>query len=527
MQTLNARQQMWLLLGVFAVAALVRLGLTGRHSLWADEVFSLAIATGHSLEHPAAAANPALGDFVQPEAPVHAEEFKRYLAHDDPPASPSRVIRAVLLSDTNPPLYYLLLYGWTLVFGTSDVALRLFSTTCSLACLPFLAGIARRTGGSRAVLPSCVLFALSPLAVYYSTEGRMYSLLWLCVLATAWVSLVWRQREGNIALCVAWVGASAAGFLTHYFFVFPWIAMLAFLVIRPGMLDRRRLLASVFLVVLVIAPWYLKAPETLGYWRVTGGWLTLEPRRLGVTRGSVFDFFSGGSYLWGHSRKAEIVALALFASVAAAMAWRLRLRMFDGRRLFVWLWLVAAAAGPFAVDLLRGTFTAAYPRYWLTGLPAAYLLAGSGFKCLGGRASATVLLLIVLAWARPLLTIYKNSSRSGPSISKIARTVSSDVSASDLILVHSIPSNVLGVARYANGPAALASWVGQLGTRQVPESLHALTVNRLRILFVRLHELGQPAPEEDWLRANAVVFQEGSMGSARIIDFRPKNSQQF
>ena len=164
---------MWLLLAVFAVAALVRLGLTERHSLWADEVFSLAIATGHSLEHPAATADPALGDFVEPEGPVYAEEFKRYLAHEDPPASPARVVRAVFLSDTNPPLYYLLLYGWTLVTGTSDAALRLFSTAWSLACLPLLAGVARRTGGSRAVLPSCILFALSPLAVYYSAEGRM------------------------------------------------------------------------------------------------------------------------------------------------------------------------------------------------------------------------------------------------------------------------------------------------------------------------------------------------------------------
>ena len=91
----------------------MRLGLIGRHSLWADEVFSLAIATGHSLEHPAATADPTLGDFVEPEGPVHAEEFKRYLAHDNPPASPARVVRAVWLSDTSPPLYYLLLYGWT------------------------------------------------------------------------------------------------------------------------------------------------------------------------------------------------------------------------------------------------------------------------------------------------------------------------------------------------------------------------------------------------------------------------------
>ena len=173
LQILSARKQIWLLLAIFAAAALVRVGLVERHSLWADEVFSLAIATGHSLEHPAATADPALGDFVEPEGPVYAEEFKRYLAHENPPASPARVVRAVFLSDTNPPLYYLLLYGWTLVTGTSDAALRLFSTAWSLACLPLLAGVARRTGGGRAVLPSCILFALSPLAVYYSAEGRM------------------------------------------------------------------------------------------------------------------------------------------------------------------------------------------------------------------------------------------------------------------------------------------------------------------------------------------------------------------
>ena len=222
---MNTRHQAWLLLlGVFVVAALVRLGLTGWHSLWVDEVFSLAIATGHSLEHPAAAANPAFGDFVEPKSPVSAEKFKSYLTHEDPPASPARVLRAVLLSDTSPPLYYLLLYGWTLVLARATVALCLFSTAWSLACLPLLAGIATRTGGTGSVLPACILFALSPLAVYYSTEGRMYSLLWFCVLAVAWLSLVLRQR-GGIALYLLWIGISAAGFLTHYFFVFPWVAM--------------------------------------------------------------------------------------------------------------------------------------------------------------------------------------------------------------------------------------------------------------------------------------------------------------
>ena len=84
----------------------------------------------------------------------------------------------------------------------------------------------------------------------------MYSLLWFWVLATAWVSLVWRQRGDNIALCAAWVGASAAGFLTHYFFLFPWVAIVIFLVVRPGQLARMRLTICIFAMGLSIAPWY-------------------------------------------------------------------------------------------------------------------------------------------------------------------------------------------------------------------------------------------------------------------------------
>src|SRR5690242_21783273 len=111
---MNNRQQRYLLFALFAVVALGQIALARRQSLWADEIFSLAIATGHSLEHRAAEARPELGDFVEPTTAVPPQEFRRYLKHDSPPALPIRVLRAVFLSDTSPPLYYLLLYGWTL-----------------------------------------------------------------------------------------------------------------------------------------------------------------------------------------------------------------------------------------------------------------------------------------------------------------------------------------------------------------------------------------------------------------------------
>jgi hypothetical protein len=209
------------------------------------------------------------------------------------------------------------------------------------------------------------------------------------------------------------------------------------------------------------------------------------------------------------------------------MTWRLRTRLFDRRRLLLWLWFIAACAGPFAFDFLQRTYTVAVPRYAAAALPAAYLLAAVGLACLRPPARFITLSLIIFAWSPNLVSIYQGISRGGEPLREVARAVSSDGGPSELILAHSIPSGVLGIARYVNGSAAFASWVGQLGERQVPDSIRALVAGRTRIRFVRVHEVRQPAPEEDWLRENAEVLSDMRLGSAVVVDFRPKDSEQF
>jgi hypothetical protein len=54
----------------FALGLALRAALVDRHGLWVDEVFSLAMATGHGIEHPASRAVPALGDYVESPRPL-------------------------------------------------------------------------------------------------------------------------------------------------------------------------------------------------------------------------------------------------------------------------------------------------------------------------------------------------------------------------------------------------------------------------------------------------------------------------
>ncbi len=78
------------------------------------------------------------------------------------------------VQDKHPPLYYLLLHGWTRLFGGGDVSVRLLGVLIgALAVLPTY-GIGRRLGGDRAGAIAALLLALNPFLIWYSQEARMF-----------------------------------------------------------------------------------------------------------------------------------------------------------------------------------------------------------------------------------------------------------------------------------------------------------------------------------------------------------------
>ena len=388
--------------GVIAASAFLRLDLARGQSLWADELFSLGVATGHSLEHPAHEADPGQGDYVESpraEPPAH---YARYLQHDDPAAGPTRVLRAVFLSDTSPPLYYLLLNLWTRVLGTGNGALRLFSIGASLACLPFLLGAARRTGGPKAALPAAVLFAVSPVCVYYSSEGRMYALLWLWTSCWLWLSLKLR-REPRLATYAAWVATAAAGLLTHYFFVPVLGAGIGCLLVRPGRVSRRALAGATAAVVLLVLPWYAFVPASLAQWRVTAGWMRIDPGVNVRLAALLLPWSNAWLRPWPSFVNAyDLLNLGLFSLVFLLAARRRGLRLLAGSRLLLWVCFGVALLTPLVLDLVRGTYMVAVIRYSLTALPAFCLLGGMALATLQPLLRTLLVSLIVLvALCRP------------------------------------------------------------------------------------------------------------------------------
>lgn len=121
---------------------------------------------------------------------------------------PLDAIPGALKVDGHPPLYYFLLHGWMDLFGQGSVAVRAFSGLWSVALIPLVWVAARRLGGQKVALFAVALLALSPFAIRYGTETRMYSM--VSVLALVGWLLVddalrrpTKARLAGIALVVA------------------------------------------------------------------------------------------------------------------------------------------------------------------------------------------------------------------------------------------------------------------------------------------------------------------------------------
>lgn len=81
--------------------------------------------------------------------------------------------------ETTPPLYYILLKLWRLLFGDSEAALRSLSALVSTATIPILFVTGRMLDekiGCRIGLIASLLFSLSPVQVQYAQEARTYAL---------------------------------------------------------------------------------------------------------------------------------------------------------------------------------------------------------------------------------------------------------------------------------------------------------------------------------------------------------------
>lgn len=128
---------------------------------------------------------------------------------------PLSQIPGALRHDGHPPLYYVILHGWMDLSGRSDFAVRSLSGVFGVVGLPLVWIAGRRLGGPRVAWLAVTLLALSPYAVRYSTESRMYSLVMAMVLA-GWLLVDDALRRPTAPRLIGVALISGTLLYTHY-----------------------------------------------------------------------------------------------------------------------------------------------------------------------------------------------------------------------------------------------------------------------------------------------------------------------
>lgn len=146
------------------------------------------------------------------------------------PGGFSHMLHEVRVSESNPPLYYVLAWGWAKAFGRGEFELRALSAIFGTALIPVAYLIGRQLASRRAGLVLAAFAAVNPMLIWYSQEARSYVLLVFFCTLSFWFFLraLDHARGWDLAL---WALSSALALCSHYFAIFPVAVEAAWLVV--------------------------------------------------------------------------------------------------------------------------------------------------------------------------------------------------------------------------------------------------------------------------------------------------------
>jgi len=362
---------------------------------------------------------------------------------------PLNDIGEALRHDGAPPMYYVILHAWMVVFGDSTLAVRILPGLFGLAALPLTFVAARRIGGRRVAWAATLLLASGPFAIRYATESRMYSMVMVLVLLALLAVLALLEGGGRRAQ-VALALLTTSILLSHYWSLYLLVVSFATLgwLARTGrdavaVEGARKSLAAIVAGCVLFLPW---APTFLYQLTHTGTpW-----GRPGNLR-SMFDtvtHFAGGYWDPGIA-----LGLMYFGLIGLALfGWAV-----EGRRVLLDFhprspgkWLLTVAFGTLAVAIVAGQVgrSAFAVRYAAVLYPLVVILVALGTNAIadqrvfhgvlavavvlgfwatipnviGNRTSAGRVASAINAGARPGDVVAYCPDQMGPSVSREIRT---------------------------------------------------------------------------------------------------------
>jgi mannosyltransferase len=426
--------------------------------------------------------------------------------------------------EISPPLYFA--FAWICAkIGDPHVWIRVPALVAGVALVPAVYALGVRCVGRTAALLGAGLVALSPFAIYYSTEARAYSLATLFVVLAA-LALLAAVEGGGWARWGLFALATCAALYSHYTAAFALAAEVAWAAWAHR--ERMRELALACLVAGAgLLPWLppFLDDRTAGFQTAIEN---INPLTLSFFLRSLGIAVVGNPYAGLRETPGTAVLVALALGVVLALAGAVAARSGLLARLRaeprIALVLVLAVAPPLGAALYSIPFASVYvPRTLLASLPAFCLLVGLLIAVAPRRTAVPAAVLTMAALALGTVELYRESPK--PPYRQAAAWIAERSGRGDPVLqVGLIDYGSLDVhleqpfKLYKQGCARPTTEPGQILTAEISctggeEGFErALREARHRVMVVTYGSAGRldvPGLRQNFHRVSARLFEHG------------------
>src|SRR3972149_8754481 len=279
------------------------------------------------------------------------------------------------LSDFHPPLYHLILRGWILLFGSSEISVRLPSVILGVATVFITYLIGKKLFENKTALIGATLLATSPLHIYYSQEARMYMLAAFLTSLSVYFFISILKKD-NLWVWFGFVISTTLMLYTDYlpYLLIP-VYLLYLLIARRkiALTTLKSFIPAFILILILITPWLIILPKQLQVglfakaaspaWAQVVGSPSLK--NLAVT----FVKFTIGRIAYDNN----LVYALLFtpAALFVIFLFLLSLLRMSYQRFFLWFWFFGPVLAGFVISYFIPVF--AYFRFIFV-LGAYYLI---------------------------------------------------------------------------------------------------------------------------------------------------------
>lgn len=320
--------------------------------------------------------------------------------------------------DFHPPLFHFLIYGWTRLFGFSEIVLRLPSVLFGVATVWVVYKIAKLIFTSEVVLPliAALFLATAPFHIYYSQEARMYATttFFVCLSMYFFMKLVLSAEIGerrkklptpnSKLLTLSYILSTALLLYSDYY---GFLVLLGQVIVVAILAKKRffSFLVSWFFCLFLFLPWlpmlWVQIQNGLQATQLLPGWERLVNVNFFKALPLTFAKFSLGRITIFNKKLYALVASVLFLVYGGIIVKAISgqyLVISKKRKLNLDHWPLIAILFWFFLPLLSAWSLSLFiPNYqpfrFLLVLPAFYLLLACGVS----KLRTTMIYIIVVA----------------------------------------------------------------------------------------------------------------------------------